>query len=148
MHESWMCLFEWCLVFVQKPESRNSRGSIDREDSALQAPVSAFPEVPACFCFFPEGDLQCHSEDTICFSLPVRLTASNTDHTRPESSKQMKNSLKQQRTDLHLEAERRNHTGRVIKGASRGLSVADEARDGNPECHHHLWCVKSEKQAS
>uniref|UniRef100_A0A673G7V2 Focal adhesion kinase 1 n=1 Tax=Sinocyclocheilus rhinocerous TaxID=307959 RepID=A0A673G7V2_9TELE len=33
------------------------------------------------------GDLQCHGED--CFSLPVRVAASNTDHTRPESSKQM-----------------------------------------------------------
>uniref|UniRef100_A0A673GA21 Focal adhesion kinase 1 n=1 Tax=Sinocyclocheilus rhinocerous TaxID=307959 RepID=A0A673GA21_9TELE len=34
-----------------------------------------------------QGDLQCHGED--CFSLPVRVAASNTDHTRPESSKQM-----------------------------------------------------------
>lgn len=31
---------EW-IVFVQKPESRNSRGSIDREDGALQTPVSS-----------------------------------------------------------------------------------------------------------
>lgn len=39
-----------------------------------------FPESPACFCFFPEGDLQCRSEDTICSSLPVRVSASNGDH--------------------------------------------------------------------
>jgi len=37
----WKCVFDWCVVCVQKPESRNSRGSIDREDGALQTPVSS-----------------------------------------------------------------------------------------------------------
>ena len=56
-----------CLFFlVQKPESRNSRGSFDREDGSLQGPVS-FPMSCAFFMFTPTG--------TCPFSISISIPA-------------------------------------------------------------------------
>lgn len=41
----------YVCVSLQKAESRNSRGSVDREDGTLQAPVSLCVRVYVCVCF-------------------------------------------------------------------------------------------------
>lgn len=115
-------------------------------------PGEWLPIIPCLFLFLPWGR----------FTVPQRghnlfLTScsSRSQLYRSHSARILRTDEKQPRThqkEIHLE-ESENLRGQItqggsIKGASWGFSVTDEARNGNPKCHHYLWCIMSEKQAS